>query len=271
MTTTPGWQALFKRAGFSPAAARAAARSRDMRDAALAFNLQLMPAGMTPPKMCVDVGANSGEWSAGALRLFSGVALHAFEPDPSSAKLLHDRIGASPNVTCHGIAAGAAAGTAPFHRYANSGGVLNSLTRLIPGLEAFYGAPYQEAIEIRVARLDDILPQALPRPLVVNIDVQGAEDAVFDGGRRVLGAADVVIVEALFVPMYDNGTNFWSTHQRLTSEFGLVLFNLANMYRAPNGRVNWAEAVYVRPGAAVGAIAIGDDIMSRAFADRISD
>ncbi len=258
----PGWQALFQRAGFSRTAALKAARSRRMRDAAYAFNLPLMPAGMKPPRLCIDIGANSGEWSAAALTLFPGVVVHAFEPDPDTAKILHRTIGAFPNVVCHTLAAGAAPRTAPFHRYANSEGVMNSLSRLEPDLARFYNTPHRETIKVRIARLDDVLPKRLPHPLVLNIDVQGNESAVIDGGRRVLGGADLVVIEILFVPFYKNDADFWTLHDRLTRELDLALFNLGNLHRAPDGRLLWGQAIYIRRGAMPGMPPVGGDVFA---------
>ncbi len=254
-----GWPALFERAGFSPTDARRAARSRRMREAALGFDLPLLPAGLKRPGLFIDIGANHGEWSDAALTLFPGVPLHAFEPDPETVKALRERIGARPEVVLTNTAIGAMAGPAPFHRYANSYGVMNSLSRLDPKLEAFYECPYAETVQVPVARLDDAAPANLARPLVIKIDVQGAESAVIDGGPRVLGSADIVIIEILFEPMYENDTVFCALNQRLTSEFDLALFNLGNLHRAPTGRLLWGDAVYVRPAASVGELPIGGD------------
>jgi FkbM family methyltransferase len=48
--------------------------------------------------------------------------------------------------------------------------------------------------EIEALPLDEIVPEG-EGPLAVKIDVQGAEPFVFEGGRRTLGAADLIILE----------------------------------------------------------------------------
>ncbi len=260
MNVTPGWQALFERAGLSPAEARRAALSRRMRDAALAFLLPLLPANLKRPAFCVDLGANWGEWSSAALTLFPGVPLHAFEPDPDSAKELLKRVGSDPHFVFHPQAVGSTPGVAQFHRYGKSYGVMNSLTRLDPEFVKFYDTPYEGAIQVEVARLDDVLPETLPHPLFVKIDVQGAEAAAIDGGRRVFRSVDIVLVEILFVPFYEGDADFWALHRRITEEFDLVLFNIGNLHRAPTGGLLWGDAIYVRPDPSVGEVPIGGSI-----------
>jgi len=56
------------------------------------------------------------------------------------------------------------------------------------------GEQTRATTDIDAAPLDEIVTDG-EGPLAVKIDVQGAEPFVFQGGRRILGAADLIVVE----------------------------------------------------------------------------
>nr|WP_283949619.1 FkbM family methyltransferase [Limobrevibacterium gyesilva] len=128
-----------------------------------------------------DIGANIGLVTASVSR-HRQVRCVAFEPDPGNFRLLRANVAASATGDTVELINAAVAGEAGQLRFTRSG--YNSGDhRLSPEGE----------IVVQTVRLDDYPPP--PGRFAVKIDTQGAEPAIFAGGGRTLGAADLIICE----------------------------------------------------------------------------
>jgi FkbM family methyltransferase len=137
---------------------------------------------VTPASVVVDVGANFGYFTclSGALIGAGGSGrVIAIEPNPAMVELIHANGEINWSMAPIEIieaAAGAEAGSAVLNvhpqRAANA-----SLT---PG--------EGEAVEVRLVRIDDIVPDGLAVDLM-KIDVEGHEAGVLLGARRTIGAS----------------------------------------------------------------------------------
>jgi len=127
----------------------------------------------------IDIGANIGWYTLVAAQSLAGRGhVHSFEPDPAhvgrlKASVALNRIG---NVTVNDWALSDRTGSANLYlNEANRGD--NSL---------FPAGERGRAIPVELRRLDDYAGIAGDRPLVVKIDVQGAELDVLAGAERLL-------------------------------------------------------------------------------------
>lgn len=179
-----------------PAFARAALRHR-----VAAAVEHLYPLAFSRAATLVDIGANKGQFSLAFRATNSAGVIHAFEPLPEAADRYERLFGADPRVTLHRAALSDKEGTAPFHVTSRS----DSSSLLAPGQgqSQAFGVRGDRVIEVPVRRLDQVL--ALPdlaKPLLIKIDVQGAELGVLDGCGTI-GCADFIYLELSFVELYE--------------------------------------------------------------------
>lgn len=193
--------------------------------------------------LVVDLGANSGDWTADLLTAVPSARVLALEPYPPAHARVAKRFASRPNVVVKATAAGAENGTATFH--VTSHDTLGSLLETDPALEGFYGdaARTLGEISVPVARLDDLIGES-PVSLL-KIDVQGAERQVFAGAERALAGAQAIVIEANFADHYRGGSRFSDVDEVLVAR-GFALWDISPPFRAANGRLLWADALYVR-------------------------
>jgi FkbM family methyltransferase len=139
----------------------------------------------------VDIGANIGLYTLLLSRLAGKTGrVFAFEPEPNLFLTLRDNCetNAALNVTPYQCAAGDSNGLAIFQRSAlNSGD--NCLGEGRTGVKP---------IEVRIARLDDVLP--VRRVQFIKLDVQGFELAALTGMQEVIASSPDVRVLFEFWP-----------------------------------------------------------------------
>jgi FkbM family methyltransferase len=80
---------------------------------------------------------------------------------------------------------------------------------------------------------------------LLKLDVQGFEDRILRGGRQALARTALIWTEVSFVPLYENSCAFPDLHQFLR-EAGFSLIDLEEAFRAPDGELLQADALYRR-------------------------
>jgi FkbM family methyltransferase len=235
----------FDRIAFDSGSAWRAALSPTLREMLESSRLGSVPLRLLGERaLFVDVGANVGAWSEAALRLLGPRRLIAVEPAPEPFVELKARVGGRPGVTLLQCAVGAEEGTAMLHRMERS--EWNSLLPLSDQVGDYYPTVAErEPLPVRVAPLDALLAGEEHIDLL-KVDVQGGEWAVMDGARETLKRTRVLMLETNFVSHYRGDTLFVDLHRRMTDEFGFELFRIANPHHSSEGKVLYADAVYVR-------------------------
>jgi FkbM family methyltransferase len=242
---------LFRRVGMGRAQALRAALSPSMRRAARVVSLPLLPEGLAPLDVAVDVGAYVGEFAEALLRVVGARRLVAFEPDPDAYAAARERLSAWPEAEVRAVAVGARPGTARLRRFRHP--TNNSLLPMDPDRDPDPRddprRPEHEAVaecDVRVERLDDLLPEAeFPRIGFLKVDVQGGERDVIEGGAQVLRRTDAVLIEAPFRASYAGAGRFPDLHGALES-LGFALRDLGNFVHGRRGSLLQADALYVR-------------------------
>jgi len=141
----------------------------------------------------VDVGAHVGLISIPVARR-TGARCVAFEPAPLNAACLRrnvERHGVGQQVAVHELALSERAGRIAFALCADNSGDNHVLAE-----GAAPGAARGTVLEVESARLDDVIDaSALAKPIVLKLDVQGAEVKVLTGARNTLQHVSAVVLE----------------------------------------------------------------------------
>jgi FkbM family methyltransferase len=194
----------------------------------------------------VDIGANEGQFARVARMAFPHAALHCFEPLPDCFAKLQGRFGRARRVTIHNVALADRNGTSSIIRSPYSPS--SSLLEMAPGhIEAFPFTEGGDPMPVAVLTLDAALAgERIEEPLLVKVDVQGAEDRVIAGGRSVLARARVVIIETSFEPLYKGQALFHDIHEMMRGLQFSYHGNLDQLSSPEDGRVLQGDAIFVR-------------------------
>lgn len=182
--------------------------------------------GITP-KSVIDVGANVGQFSVAASKIFPEALIHSFEPQPECVERLKQNTRSLNNVTVYPLALGNVEGEALFqlntHTHSSSFLPLAAAHR-----DAFPDAREIQKIPVKVTLLDGVLADTdLPSPVMLKLDVQGYEPWVLEGASRTLERVDYVILEASLKPMYEG--------ERLFEEIISIMRNYGFSFLRPIG------------------------------------
>src|ERR1700722_1158441 len=155
------------------------------------------------PNSIIDVGANVGQFTIAADKLFPNVQIYAFEPLKECAMRLEQNVRGLKHVAVYGLALGDRDGLSSMH--VNSYSLSSSILSLTPAhLRAFPHAPEISTVQVPVATIDKIFEGVcLASPVLLKLDVQGYEANVLRGGRALLKTVDYVVMEASLKPMYE--------------------------------------------------------------------
>ena len=141
----------------------------------------------------LDIGGNIGLTTI-PIAQQAQITCHAFEPEPANFAYLTENVRVNcphANVTLHNIAL--------FDRPSSLEMELSPYNfgdhRLrVDSAVSLLGEDKRQTVSIKALPLDDAVP-AVSRPLAVKVDTQGAEPFVVSGGARILGQADLVLME----------------------------------------------------------------------------
>jgi len=174
------------------------------------------------PKTVIDVGANIGQFTVAAMKIFQDVTVCAFEPLPDAAAQFRRHTAGFRGIALHQVALGATAGTATLRVSANS--VSSSLLPMKPAHgEAFPESKAVRTIDVPITTLDGVLAgSVLVRPVLLKVDAQGFEAQVLQGASAALAQIDHVLIEVSLVPLYEGEPTFTELANRL-AEQGFVL------------------------------------------------
>ena len=206
---------------------------------------RLKHAGVSP-KTVIDVGANVGQFAVAASRLFSGAQIFSIEPDEMTAARLRKNLKSEGNVDVLVTAVGDYIGEAVFHR--NKDSQVSSILALGEDrISAFPQATVVEEIKVPISTLDALfLKHLLNKPILVKIDVQGAEDKVIRGGAEFLQSVEWVLMEVTFADLYDGEMDFRGISS-LMMQAGFKFVRPLNFHVSPlTGEIIEMDALFQR-------------------------
>jgi FkbM family methyltransferase len=207
-----------------PPVASAAATATEVamrRDAEDVAHIRRLVAFTLPPDgNCIDVGAHRGAVLGEMVRVAPQGRHIAFEPLPHLCEVVRASF---PDVELHQAALSNHAGEADFaYVHGTAEGWSGLRFRPLPNGEK----PEVEHITVRLEVLDDVLDEDY-RPHVIKIDVEGAEQQVFEGALGTLRRhRPIVIFEHGTGSAEAFGTYPGDIYQLLQDEAGLRIFDL---------------------------------------------
>lgn len=154
----------------------------------------------------IDIGANKGQFSLAFRAIRPEAPIIAFEPLDEAARVYEALFKGDARVTLHRVALADVEGEAEFHVTDRRDS--SSLLKPGRGQSEAFGVADELTITVPVRRLDSCVAFAgMARPIMVKIDVQGAELSVLKGCRALEGA-DFLYVELSFVELYEGQALF---------------------------------------------------------------
>ena len=195
------------------------------------------------PATLLDVGANKGQFSTAVRMLFPKAIIEAFEPLPSAAERFAALFAGNPQVTLNRIAIGSAEKDAIFYVTDRE----DSSSLLPPGVgqKAAFGVTAVDHIEVQVRPLEKVIDlEGLPHPVMLKIDVQGAELDVLRG-ISAFDYVDFIYVELSFVELYDGQALFEDVRSHLV-ERGFTLRGVFNQVYTEQYGPTQADCLFAR-------------------------
>jgi FkbM family methyltransferase len=244
-------KSLFKRlldnAGLEVRRTRATSKGFTS-DPYLALKKMLTAMGRQQP-VIFDVGAHKGETVARFRELFPAADIWCFEAFPDSASQLEQRFSADPAVHVTAAAVSDRAGSRTF--YANANDSTNSLLPRNDASRRYYhsSASASETLSVDCITIDEhVQENKIDHIDILKFDIQGGELMAFEGARETLQnhRASLIYTEALFVPHYEGNPLFNDLWNHLAG-YGYTLFDMYDLYRAGNGQLRFADALFVSP------------------------
>lgn len=146
-----------------------------------------------------DIGANIGLYSWCCAETRPDFRIVSFEPDTKNLECLR-RTSAAWNLSAHDIVPRAVAETVGRTTFFTDE-ISRSTGTLEPASRAFNATHYgavPRGIEVDTVNLDHLIAQELAPPLIIKIDVEGAELRVLRGGRRLLTERRPILLLEIF-------------------------------------------------------------------------
>ena len=174
----------------------------------------------------LDIGANIGLTTLPVARNLK-IDCHAIEPEPTNFELLQENVrrSLSRNVRLYNVAVFSEKTQLTFELASDNFGDHRIRIGNPDPVSGAFGEGRRRTIVVNGDRLDQILDvDRLQRPIAAKIDVEGAEYHLYKGGRTILQAADLVIMEFWPYAINRMGGNVSELLSMLEDDFPCAMF-----------------------------------------------
>lgn len=192
-----------------------------------------------------DIGAHVGRFALAASKFWPSAKIYCFEPFSDSFKTLQANL-ENQNCVIYNTAISSIESKSIF--YINKNSETNSIlkpisTNSIVDIETLN----VNKLEVETLTLDNFFTSLNIENIdFLKIDTQGATFEVLTGASKLLQEKRIRVIqcEVEFVTIYENEKLFnhiWS----LLESFQYKLYSLFNLHYEVNGRLSWADAVFI--------------------------
>lgn len=207
------------------------------------FN-NLLQAGFQP-KHIVDIGANKGHWTREALRFFPNAYYTLIEPQERLQPFFQNLLDQNNRIRYKAVGVGKEPGSFAFTIHDRDDSCSFRFTE-----EEAKARGYQQ-IQIPVITLASLAEDgSWPQPDLIKIDAEGLDEEVLQGAGRLLGSAEVFLVEATV-----NNKDMKNTVPRMMQEMeakGYRLYDITDLNRPFAHEVLWlVEMAFIKRGGIV--------------------
>lgn len=202
-------------------------------------SLELLRQKGFSPRHVLDIGGFVGNWTRMCKDVWPDAQVCIFEPQPDKQAGLQALARQLPGIVLRSDLLSDVAGKEMTFSLAQSG------SSSMPLLDQ----PDAPKILLRTQTLSAaVAGTAFAKPDLVKVDVQGAELAVLEGGREVLAAAEVVLLEIALVEEYGGGPLFAEVIAYMAAQ-GFRVHDICTIFRnAASQSMNEADVIFVREG-----------------------
>jgi FkbM family methyltransferase len=188
------------------------------------------------PQTVIDVGAAYGDWSKNASQVFPCAEYLLVEPLVEFAPFLEDLARELQQAVVIESALGQSVRKQTLHVHDDLVGT------------SLKDEPHVQAIDRKVAvtTIDELVRDLDAKaPYLIKLDVQGAELDVLSGATDTLPHTELVLLEALFFPFYEEAGDFGDIVTLMLSK-GFVVFDIFDLgYRPIDGALAQADVAFV--------------------------
>lgn len=196
------------------------------------------------PATVVDIGVNHGQFLHLARRLWPDARIVGVEPNAALAAKAAGIYADDDSVTVESCAVGAEHGEIDLFVTVN-----DQNSSIHPPSDAFHDDRNDDGVvrteKVPLRRLDGLL-DGCAGPMLLKIDVQGAELDVLEGAGDRLADASVIVIESPFEQAYDGAAGFDEIYRFLTAKGFRYEGALGQLNSKRTGRVRQEDSVYVR-------------------------
>ena len=172
-------------------------------------------------KTILDVGAHKGEFASQFHNLLPNAKIYSFEPLHENFIELNTNLKDLPNFKAFNLAIGDKKGEIEmYHNEFSPSSSIRKIASLHKEIFPFTSDEELEKVEINT--LDEIAQELdLEDNVLLKIDVQGYEDKVIMGARKLLSTIKIIIVETSFRELYE-GQALFADIYKLLDEQGFI-------------------------------------------------
>ena len=202
-------------------------------------SLNLLRANGFHPRLVLDIGAYTGEWTALCQQIWPQAAVLMIEAHPERARLLEKKAASWSRVKARQALLGSAPkASVPFYEQESASSVLPESAKR-----------NQASILLAMETLDDVLiDTSCGKADLLKLDVQGYELEILRGGRKAIPDIEVILIEVNLIAIYQGAPLVRETVDYL-GDAGFRLYDVATLYRRPLDGALWqADFVFAREG-----------------------
>lgn len=200
-----------------------------------------------PVRTVIDVGANRGQFARSISKIFPRAKLHSFEPLPGPFEDLRKwASGQGGRVQVYNLALGDEKKTVTINLHEDHSPSSSILSTTDTAIRIYPKLNRQHEVLVQQTTLDDVLGDSEMEGLVlIKLDVQGYEDHVVRGGKKVFSRADACICEISLDTLYEGQATFDGVIERMRSIGFRYAGNISQSY-GKDGHCIFMDILFVR-------------------------